>query len=52
METALTKLCAEYPELKTWPHGDLVDMLGSVSPRMSRENRKFQARYNQLLQGM
>lgn len=50
MNHALEQLLQEYPELASdWPRGDLLDMLGSVSPRMSAENGRIQARYWELV---
>jgi hypothetical protein len=48
MDTALDRLLAEFPELRSWPREDLLDMLGSVSPRMTHRNGQIQQRYHAL----
>ena len=46
---AIERLIQEFPELASWPDGDLLDMLHSVSPRMSARNEQIQARYWELV---
>jgi hypothetical protein len=38
-----------FPELRSCPLGDLLDMLGSVSPYMSYRNSQYQQRYRALV---
>lgn len=47
----IDQLIREFPELRDWARGDLIDMLGSVSPYMSDRNWKIQQRYLALCAG-